>query len=204
VEHPILIFTLAVSGVVAAALLRVHLARTARLETTFKVLGFVEVGVLAALLAALVVFGCLQIVLRNFFHRGIIWADPLMRHIVLWIGCLGGALATSKMRHISIDVFTRLLPRRARRVRDRVVYFATFLAALVLGLATLKLVADERAFGEKAFLGIDTWVLQAILPAAFILMAYRSLVNAMRPPEVKPIEWDRPAGEGEPAAGEGT
>jgi TRAP-type C4-dicarboxylate transport system permease small subunit len=190
VEHPILIYTLVVFAVVIAAVIRTHLARTSRLERTFAFLGFVEIGVLALLLATLVFFGCLQIVLRNFFHRGIIWADPLMRHVVLWIGCLGGALATSKMRHISIDVLTRFLPKRARVVRDRVVYFATSLAALALGLAALKLVADERSFGEKAFLDIDTWMLQAILPVAFFMIAYRSLANTLRPPDLKPIEWE--------------
>lgn len=195
-EYPILIYFLVVLGVVAAAVLRTRLASSSRLERTFRFLGAVEIGVLTLLLATLVVFGCLQIVLRNFFHRGIIWVDPLMRHVVLWIGCLGGALATSKMRHISIDVLTRFLPRRARAVRDRVVYFATAVAALALGLAALKLVADEKSFGEKAFLGLDTWMLQAILPVAFVLIAYRSLVNALRPPDVKPIEWEEATAEG--------
>jgi TRAP-type C4-dicarboxylate transport system permease small subunit len=185
--------------VVAAAVLRAYLAKASRLEGTFKFLGFVEIGVLALLLAALVVFGCLQIVLRNFFDRGILWADPLMRHIVLWIGCLGGALATTRMRHISIDVLTRFLPGRARAVRDRAVYLATAAASLALGLAALKLVADEKAYAEKAFLNVDTWMVQAILPAAFLIVAYRSLVNAFRPPDVKPIEWEETvSGEGGP------
>jgi hypothetical protein len=51
-------------------------------------------------------------------------------------------------------------------------------------------VIDEKAFGEKAFLNVDVWLLQAILPAAFFLIAYRSLFNTLRPPKVKPIEWD--------------
>ena len=189
-EHAILVYTLVVLGVVAAASLRAYLAKTRRLEGMFRFLGFAEIGILTVLLAALVFFGCLQIVLRNFFQRGIIWADPLMRHIVLWIGCLGGALATSKMRHIGIDVLTRFLPKRAKAVRDRVVYLATSVAAAVLGIAALKLVVDEKSFGEKAFLGVETWILQAILPVAFLLVAYRSLVNTFRPPDVKPIEWE--------------
>ncbi|MEJ2722734.1 MAG: hypothetical protein P8181_16590 [bacterium] len=30
----------------------------------------------------------------------------------------------------------------------------------------------------------------AVLPAAFFLIAYRSLLNMMVPPEVGPVEWD--------------
>jgi TRAP-type C4-dicarboxylate transport system permease small subunit len=113
-----------------------------------------------------------------------------MRHVVLWLGCLGGAYATSKMRHISLDVLTRFLPKKARVVRDRVVYLATAVVSFMLGFAALRLVLEEKSYGEKEFLNIDTWVLQAILPAAFLLIAYRCLVNSLRPLDVKPFDWE--------------
>jgi TRAP-type C4-dicarboxylate transport system permease small subunit len=190
VENPSLVYILIALGLVTASLLRAWLDKTLRLQGLFKFLGGLEITVIAVLLGSLVFFGCLQIVLRNFFHRGLLWADPLMRHTVLWLGCLGAVLATSKMRHINIDVFTRFLPPRVRAVRDRVIYFVTAFATSVLGFAALKLVIDEKEFGEKAFLNIDTWILQTVLPAAFFLISYRSLFNAWRPREAKPIEWD--------------
>ena len=179
-KPPILIYFLVASGIVLAALVRVYLDKKSRLKRFFGFLGLLEIGILALLLATLVSLGCLQIVLRNFFHRGIIWADPMMRHIVLWLGCLGGAYATTKMRHIGIDVLTRFLPKKARAVRDRVVYLATAGVAVMLGFAALKLVLEEKSFGEKDFLNIYTWLLQVILPAAFLLIAYRCLVNTIR------------------------
>ena len=194
-KPPILIYFLVASGIVLAALVRVYLDKKSRLKRFFGFLGLLEIGILALLLATLVSLGCLQIVLRNFFHQGIIWADPMMRHIVLWLGCLGGAYATTKMRHIGIDVLTRFLPKKARAVRDRVVYLATAGVAVMLGFAALKLVLEEKSFGEKDFLNIDTWLLQVILPAAFLLIAYRCLVNTIRPPEVKPIDWEENEGQ---------
>jgi len=195
VKPPILIYFLVASGIVLAALVRVYLDKKSRLKRFFGFLGLLEIGILALFLATLVSLGCLQIVLRNFFHQGIIWADPMMRHIVLWLGCLGGAYATTKMRHIGIDVLTRFLPKKARAVRDRVVYLATAGVAVMLGFAALKLVLEEKSFGEKDFLNIDTWLLQVILPAAFLLIAYRCLVNTIRPPEVKPIDWEENEGQ---------
>ena len=194
-KPPILIYFLVASGIVLAALVRVYLDKKSRLKRFFGFLGLLEIGILALLLATLVSLGCLQIVLRNFFHQGIIWADPMMRHIVLWLGCLGGAYATTKMRHIGIDVLTRFLPKKARAVRDRVVYLATAGVSVMLGFAALKLVLEEKSFGEKDFLNIDTWLLQVILPAAFLLIAYRCLVNTIRPPEVKPIDWEENEGQ---------
>jgi len=190
VEHSPLTYALVICGIAAAAILRTYLARKRLLEGTFGALGLMEVTLLALLLAGLVFLGGFQILLRNVFHRGLVWIDPLMRHMVLWIGCLGGVLATSKMRHISVDVFSRFLPPKAKAVRDRIVYFATACAAFALGIAALKFVLDEKEFGGTAFLDIASWKLEVILPIAFLIIAYRSLVSTIRPPEVKPIEWE--------------
>lgn len=189
-EHTVLVYFLIVLGILVLALIRWRLDEKAGWQRIFRSLGVVEVATISILLGALIFFGCLQIVLRNFFHRGIIWADPLMRHIVLWLGCLGGVMATSRVRHISIDVFTRFLPRPLQAVRDRTVYLATALASSVLGMAALKLVVDEKGFGERAFLNIDVWVLQLILPVAFFLIAYRSLLNMFLGRRAKPIDWE--------------
>lgn len=161
-----------------------HLARSSW-QRFFSFWGTLEIAAVILLLSGLVVFGILQIILRNFFQQGIIWADPLMRHIVLWLGCLGGTLASAKMQHINIDILSRILPKRAKWVRDRIVFGATAIASSVLGFAAFRLVIDERAYGERSFLNIETWMLQSILPAAFFIIAYRSAYHAMMPAKNK-------------------
>jgi len=170
-------FSLIGVAIILLALLRAAFHRRGRLELLFRLLQRLEEGVIALLLGSLVVFGSTQIILRNFFHSGLLWADPLMRHVVLWLGCLGAAAATSEVRQIHIDVFTRLLPERARPARRMVVYTATAAAAFALGVAALKLVIDERAFGDIAFGGLPIWVLQTVLPFSLFLISYRSLFN---------------------------
>ena len=189
-ERPGLAYFLIVTAIVLLAVARVMLQKHRKLDGWFSFLHRVEVAVIALLLFALIFFGCLQIVLRNFFHSGLVWADPLMRHIVLWLGCLGGVMATSKMRHINIDILTRLLPQQLQGIRDRIVNLATALATSVLGLAALKLVVDERMFGEKDFLGIDVWMLQLILPVAFFMICYRSLCNVLTARREKAVHWE--------------
>jgi TRAP-type C4-dicarboxylate transport system permease small subunit len=174
--------------ITALALARAALGKKGRLAGVLSLLGRFEVLVLMLLLGLLVALGFFQIVLRNFFHSGILWADPLMRHTVLWLGCLGAALATSRLRHINIDVFTRMLPDGIKPVRRFVVYLATAVAAFVLGVAALRLVFDEREYGEAAFLNLDTWMLQIVLPFAFFLIAYRCLVNLFLSREARPLD----------------
>lgn len=171
--------------IIVLAFLRSRILKAGRLEAMFRLLGRLEIGVLALLLGGLILMGCTQIVLRNLFHSGLLWADPLMRHIVLWLGCLGAALATVHLRHINIDVFTRLLPSGPRALRRSIVYGATALTAFVLGVSSWRLVLDERAFGEVEFWSLPTWTLQLVLPFAFFMISYRSLVNLMTAREAR-------------------
>ena len=171
------IYLMVSAMIVAAAFVRARMDGRARWRRVYDFFAGIEIAVITLLLATLVVVGVLQIILRNTMHTGILWADPLMRHIVLWLGTLGASLATSKLRHINIDVFSRLLPPKLAVLRRTLIYLATATAAFVLGIAALRLVVDERAFGEAAFLGLDTWMLQVVLPISFFLICYRSLVN---------------------------
>jgi TRAP-type C4-dicarboxylate transport system permease small subunit len=150
------------------------LERTPRARRFFGWCGRAEVAVLALMLMALIGLGCAQILLRNVFHSGWLWADPLMRHIVLWLGALGAAVASARMRHISVDALSRLLPASLLPLRRLVVYGVSAVVCYALTIATMRLVVDERSFGEVAFFGVRTWVLQLVLPVAFAIMTYRT------------------------------
>jgi TRAP-type C4-dicarboxylate transport system permease small subunit len=190
VDQGVLVYFGIVLGILVLALVRAYLDKRPKWKAFFGFLGGLEVAVIGLLLGALIFFGCLQIFLRNVFHSGIIWADPLMRHIVLWLGCLGGVMATARIRHISIDIFSRFLPGPLQSFRDKIVYLATAAIASVLGMAALRLVVDEKEFGEQAFLNIDVWMLQMIIPVAFFLIAYRSFLNVFLGRKAKPVDWE--------------
>jgi C4-dicarboxylate transporter DctQ subunit len=185
VNTTLLQFSLLAAVILAFAVLRSYHLNRNSWTAFFRFWGILEMGAVTLLISGLIFFGILQILLRNFFHQGIIWADPLMRHIVLWLGCLGGTLASARMQHINIDIFSRILSGTAKRFRDRIVFGATAAASSALGFAALRLVIDEKAYGERAFLNIETWVLQSILPLAFFIIAYRSAYNAITPAKRK-------------------
>ncbi|HUI09295.1 MAG TPA: TRAP transporter small permease [Bacteroidota bacterium] len=56
----------------------------------------------------------LQVVLRIFFHTGILWGDIAARHMVLWVGFFGAYMATRDDKHFHIDVLTRFLSPRLK------------------------------------------------------------------------------------------
>ncbi|MCH7548565.1 MAG: TRAP transporter small permease subunit [Candidatus Krumholzibacteriota bacterium] len=165
------------AALTALAFLRSRVDDSVPWRRFYDFFGSLELTLIVSLLGTLVVIGVLQIILRNALHSGLLWADPLMRHIVLWLGALGASLATARLRHINIDVFTRVIPDRFRPLRRVVIYTVTAVAAFMLGVSALQLVAVEKEYAEVAFLGLKTWTLQAVLPFAFFLICYRSLVN---------------------------
>ena len=145
-----------------------------------------EGALLAALLAAMVGAGFLQVVLRNFFQTGIFGGDLLLRQGLLWLGMLGASLgARGGGRHIEIDILTRTLPDpwagRARRLTD---LFAAAICALLVRASWLFL-AEEWEAGTRIAGLFPAWAFQIVLPAGFLLMGLRFLAAALagRPPK---------------------
>ena len=54
-----------------------------------------EEGILTLLLVSMIILSFTQIVLRNLFETGLIWIDPLVRQMLLWITLAGAMVATS-------------------------------------------------------------------------------------------------------------
>jgi TRAP-type C4-dicarboxylate transport system permease small subunit len=142
-----------------------------------------ERGLLVGLFSAMIVISFLQIVLRNFFSSGIIWADPVVRHGVLWVGLLGASLAVDAAKHIRIDIAPRILRGRAAElVEAGADLFAAIVSAL-LARASFTFISNEMEFGD-VFVTIEGWQVpmwgaQLILPVGFTLLTLRFLIKAV-------------------------
>jgi len=141
---------------------------------------WVENALLTSLLVALIAIAASQIVLRNAFSIGLVWADGLTRIIVLWLAVVGAVAATREDRHISINLAARFLPEGPRRFAAAAVsFFATGVAALLAWHAA-RFVADSREYGDVLLGTWPAWLFQLVLPIGFALMAYRFLLNGFK------------------------
>jgi TRAP-type C4-dicarboxylate transport system permease small subunit len=138
----------------------------------------IEDTILGLVLTAMIVISATQIVLRNLFESGLLWADPLLRVMVLWVGLLGAIVATRMDKQITVDVLSRLLPARAAAAVRVITDLFTALVAGALAWHAARLVLDDMAFGTEAFSGIPAWVCEIILPVAFSVIALEYLVHA--------------------------
>lgn len=139
-----------------------------------------EDTVLAVLLGSMVTLAALQILLRNAFDSGLIWIDPLLKVMVLWLGLLGALAATREDRHITVDVLSRLLPPVPRRVTY---VFTRLFAGMVCGLVawhSARFVAMEMESDVAAFGSFPLWLAEGIIPFSFALIALRFFISALR------------------------
>jgi TRAP-type C4-dicarboxylate transport system permease small subunit len=83
----------------------------------------IEVLMLSTLLGIMMLLSCWQILLRTFFSSGLLWADPLLRYLVLWCGMLGAVSAAGQGKHIAIDLIGNRLDPRVEPYLDFLVNF---------------------------------------------------------------------------------
>jgi TRAP-type C4-dicarboxylate transport system permease small subunit len=176
---------------VAAAVARSGLGRIGFGARLLTLLHAIEAAFLAALLAAMLGLSFLQIVLRNIAQTGWVWVDPLLRHLLLWIGFVGAMLATRMNQHINVDALSRLLRPGPRRVVHAATSVAAAAICLFLAEACRAFMRDEAAAGTTGFLGVPTWWLLIVMPAALWIMSARFVRHAIdaargtpRPPRV--------------------
>ena len=137
--------------------------------------------VLAGLVTGMVGLSAVQILLRNVWHTGLNWAEPLLGMALLWLTMLGALAAAGLGRHLSIDLAAALLPRRASVWAGRA---TSVFAALVCGLlawAAGRYVGFQREMDATVLLGWPIWKYYGIIPVALWLMVFRFAVRAFVP-----------------------
>lgn len=148
-------------------------------EKIITVLHRIEDYILIGILLLMIIIAVLQIVLRNFFDSGILWADPFVKVLVLWVGLLGAMVATRNNNHISIDLISRYLPNALKKITSLIV---TLFAAVVCGVMTwlgLGFVIMEKQDGINAFGSVPAWICEAIIPIAFSIISLRYIIMSI-------------------------
>jgi C4-dicarboxylate transporter DctQ subunit len=133
----------------------------------------VEQTLLITLLSSMILTAFLQIILRNALATGLAWGDSLVRNMVLWTGFIGATLATREGKHISLDVLSRWVPFLGKPLIDFMTRLFSFFICGLLTIAALKFIRNEIQMGTVSFLGIPSWIPEAILPLTFGLMTLR-------------------------------
>lgn len=132
-----------------------------------------EDALLVVILSGMIVLATGQIVLRNLFDIGFIWSDEALRLMVLWLAVAGAVAASRNDKHITVEVLDRFLPGRVKTLKDVLIHSFTAGICGIVAWHSLLFVRMSHEFGDVLLGGIPAWLLQAILPVGFGLIAYR-------------------------------
>lgn len=132
-----------------------------------------EEVVLCILLMAMILLSCLQILLRGMFSSGLLWADPLIQQMVLWSGLLGAAMATSKGKHIALDIITFVVSERLRPWILVLTHLFSALTTSVLFYAAFLFLQNEMTYSRPGLFALPSWIWNVIFPLAFLMISLR-------------------------------
>jgi len=145
-----------------------------------EVIAKIETAIVITLLSLMIIVGFTQVILRNFFETGLLWADPFLRYAVLWLAFVGASLATREDRHINIDILTRLLSPKLKKLNSIIINIFALGVCLILFKTSIDFIKLEIQFPSEVFLGIKNWMLELIIPIGFGLMNLRFLFRILR------------------------
>lgn len=138
-----------------------------------------ENAVISFALAAIVALPLLEALLRKTLHIGISGSTALVQHLTLIVGMVGGAIAARENRLLALSTLGGLLKGRSRALTG--VFSGACAAGVtaVLAAAGWEFVRAERQSGQVLAYGIPVWVVQAVIPAGFGLIALRLLRHSV-------------------------
>lgn len=132
-----------------------------------------ESGALVALLGGMTALAFVQVARRQLFGTGALWADTLLRYLVLWVGFLGAALAAADEKHFAWEAAAQ----KGGRVGDLMRVGANAVAVVVTALlvrASWSFFLDERSAAQTLFtignVAVPEWLFALAIPVGFALV----------------------------------
>lgn len=138
-----------------------------------------ETVLLVLFLGTMVLLAFAQVILRNVFGTGLVWGDTIVRHMVLWAGFVGGALAAFEGRHISIDALTKFLSPRARHASGVVTSLFAAVVCYYLADASWTFLQAEMEAGGEFVLSLPGWTAMAIIPAGYVMIMVHCMLKVI-------------------------
>lgn len=135
---------------------------------------------LVTLLCSMMLLAVGQIVLREVFNTGIIWAAELLRLMVLWLTMIAMITACRDDRHIRIDAISHLLPASAIKVTRAMVDMFAAIVCAVIAWQSYRYLQIEIEYQDVVLIDAPAWIAHSIVPTAFALTGYRFTVSALK------------------------
>jgi len=128
-------------------------------------------------LTAMTLLPIAEIVSRKLRLTGIPGGPIFVQHLTLWVALAGAALAARSDQLLSL-AGRSFLPTKWQPSAHNFTSAIAVAVSSCLAWASLRFVLAERAGGAMIAGGVPRWMAQAVLPAGFVLIAWRLMSKA--------------------------
>jgi len=142
------------------------------MKTISKVFSFIEkieTWVCILFLLGMTLIVVLQVFSRYLLNYSFVWAEELVRYLMIWMVMIGAALVQSINDHIRIDYFPMLAGPRVRRAMETIFRLCTLVFIIILTVKGIKIAYFNRLF-ESSGLRISMLWPNLALPLGGILI----------------------------------
>lgn len=139
-----------------------------------------ETILLVFLLSSMMLLAVGQIVLREVFSTGFVWADELIKLMVLWLAMVGSIAACRENRHIRIDALSHILPKLAVEITRALVDVFAAVVCGIIAWHTWRYLQVEIEYEDMVLVNVPAWIAHSVLPGAFLLISFRFVVLVIK------------------------
>ncbi len=136
---------------------------------------------LTILLATMSVVIGVQVFMRYVFRASLSWSEELTRYCFVWMCYIGISYGVKMQRHIKVDAFALLLPKKVQK------WLAILANLIFLGFAVMMI---QESWGvremiaelgqESPAIGIPMQYVYTAVPFGFCLVIFRICQNLLR------------------------
>ncbi len=139
-----------------------------------RALARLEEGLIALLLAGMVLMTFAQVTIRYGFNAGWVWSLEATTYMFGGLLMVGISYAMRQHAHMNVDALVGILPRRWKRAATLLAIALCFAYVALMIWGAVELVARLRDLGTNARdIPVKRWVLMSMLPAGFALLGLR-------------------------------
>lgn len=141
-----------------------------------------ESAVLVALLGFMTTLAFVQVARRQLFGTGALWADTLLRYLVLWVGFLGAALAAADDKHFAWEAAAQAGGKKGTAMKVAAHTAAVVISGFLLK-ASWRFFLDEKASAKVLFeighWNFPAWLFALAIPVGFALVMFHMALRAV-------------------------
>ncbi len=131
-------------------------------------------------LAVMTLLPVTEVFLRAVFKTGIMASTPIVQHLVLAVGMLGGAIAARDDRLLALATARQWFHGGVLTFARVFGYGFAAAVSAVLCAASWKFVVSQKSLGKILAYGVPVWVVQLLLVIGFALVAVRLVWHASK------------------------